>query len=137
MFVPLLASAQEAPRFGSSPNDATNAFCIEKVQFPTYTPLARNAALQGSIVVTLTVAVDGAVEKFDADARLNNERATGVLLAPVEYALRKSQFRRDCHGKQVTLVFEFRITGDASDRVQQETAFGYPIGSGTHRGLAI
>jgi hypothetical protein len=40
--------------------------------------------------------------------------------------LNKARFRAGCAGKQITLIFDFSITGDPSDRQQQEVAFGFP-----------
>ena len=111
----------------SEAHEITNSYCLENVRFPSYPPLARQARLQGTLVVTVSLGRDATVETVSAEAHLNNDRAKSVLLTPIEIVLKKSsQFRRDCGGKQVVLVYEFRLTGDPYDGQQQEIAFGYP-----------
>lgn len=117
----LLAVPTPAPA-----QDTSNAACFEKLRIPAYPLLARQAHLTGTLWVTVDLGSNGNVEKVSARSQLNNDRAQSVLLAPVESVLRKSQFRRGCAGKQITLVFEFGLYGDPYDGQQQEVAFGSP-----------
>jgi hypothetical protein len=107
-------------------NDNPNAACVEMLQLPAYPLLARQAGLAGTLTVTVNTGPDGKVQQLSARPNLNNDRAQSVLLIPVQKAIRSSQFRPDCTGKQVILVFEFRINGDPDDHQQQEMAFGFP-----------
>jgi hypothetical protein len=127
ILVPVCAQQRPPVNAEESPlRDGTNSQCVEKLQFPSYTPLARQARLQGTLIMTLSLGQDGTVAKVSAESHLNNDRPSGALLAPIERALQNSQFRRDCGAKQVILVFDFRISGDPYDGQQQEVAFGYP-----------
>jgi hypothetical protein len=106
--------------------DTFNATCVERLEIPAYPLLARQARLAGTLSVTVTLGSGARIENIAAKADLNNNGAQGVLLIPVQNAIRTAHFREDCAGKQVILVFDFRITGDPSDRQQQEVAFGFP-----------
>src|SRR5262249_37933893 len=104
-----------------------NAACVERLELPKYPLLARQARLVETLSVTIMLDGSAAVEKITAKADLNNNGAQGVLFIPVQNAiLHKAHFRQDCAGKEVILVFDFRITGDPSDAEQQEAAFGFP-----------
>jgi hypothetical protein len=117
----LLAVPTPAPA-----QDTSNTGCIEKLQIPAYPLLARQARLTGTLSVTVDLGTNGNIEKVSARSQLNNDRAQSVLLMPIESVLRKSRFRRECAGKQITLVFEFGLYGDPYDDQQQEVAFGSP-----------
>jgi hypothetical protein len=110
----------------TAPSDETNSTCAQRIQIPSYPPLARQARLAGTLSVTVKLGNNASVDEVSAQSHLNNDRAQAVLLIPIENALRKSQFRRDCAGKIVTLEYDFRLTGDPSDRQMQEVEFGYP-----------
>jgi hypothetical protein len=108
------------------PGDETNVACAQRVQIPSYPLLARQARLAGTLSVKVKLGANASVDEVSAQWHLNNDNAKAVLLAPIENALRKSQFRRDCAGKIVTLEYEFRISGDPNDRQTQEVEYGYP-----------
>ena len=120
----LPAFAQPIP--STSATDNTNMACVEHLQIPTYPPLARQARLAGTLVVTVELSADATVRNVTAESKLNNNGARIVLERPTEIYLRKSQFSKECAGKTVVLLFEFQINGDPNDRQQQEVAFGYP-----------
>jgi hypothetical protein len=128
----LSAQVQIESAKGSLPHaagkpDTSNIECVERIQVPTYPPLARQARLSGSVVATVTLAADGGVEQVTTSARVQaNQAARGILAKPVEDALRRSQFAEGCGKRSVVFVFEFLITGDSSDRQQQEVSYGYP-----------
>jgi hypothetical protein len=115
---------------GQSPereaSDNSNWACIEKLKLPVYPLLARQARLAGTLTVFVDIGADGTVERIGARSKLNNDRAQGVMFSPVEKTIRSSVFKRECTGKRVTIEYEFSINGDASDRDQQDVAFGSP-----------
>lgn len=124
--VVLVRATAQQPTATSAPQDATNILCVEKIQIPTYPPLARQARVAGTLSVKVKLGQNGIVSEVSAQSRLNNDRAQAILLTPIEKALRQAQFRTDCAGKVVILEFDFHIDGDPYDHQTQEVAFGYP-----------
>ena len=123
----LAVVAQPRDKATSGLTDTPNAACVERLELPSYPLLARQARLAGTLSVTIALDHSAAVDKITAKANLNNNGAQGVLFVPVQNAiLHKAHFRQNCAGKEVVLVFDFRITGDPSDAQQQEAAFGFP-----------
>jgi hypothetical protein len=122
-FAAVAQSDKPTPRI---PADTPNAACVERLEMPTYPLLARQARLAGTLSVTVTLGPGATVENITTKADLNNNTAQGVFFTPLKNTILKGRFREDCAGKQVTLIFEFRISGDPSDRQQQEAAFGFP-----------
>ncbi len=92
---------------------------------PEYSGIARQARIEGTLSANIKLGPAAEVKEVAAP-EVSARPQLKLLLPSVEYALRKSQFRRDCAGKELVLVFEFRITGDPYDGVQKEFAFGYP-----------
>ena len=100
--------------------DDSNMACVERLEMPTYPPLANAAKVTGQVVALVTLSADGI-------RTLETKSGTGKahpLLAPtIEKSMRASTFSKDCADKMVTVVFHF---------VQDErlplpqTAFGYP-----------
>jgi hypothetical protein len=122
----LQASAQQAQSNVPESAQDSNAACIERVQVPSYPPLARQAQVEGVLVVNVKLAPNATVKEVSAQSHLNVDRFAPILLEPIKKALRKSEFRRDCAGKSLVLVFEFRIEGDPSNGREQDVSFGYP-----------
>jgi hypothetical protein len=107
--------------------DADNVQCVVRLQMPTYPPLARQAQVQGTVETIVVLGADGALDRIDTTTHVPvNERVGRILSAPVEAALRKAQYRRECANKRIPLVFHFSITGDPNDRQQHEVEYGYP-----------
>src|SRR5579872_3101879 len=82
------AVSGQSPERGTS--DPSNWACIEKLKLPVYPLLARQARLAGTLTVFVDIGADGAVERIGARSKLNNDRAQGVMLAPVEKTIRSS-----------------------------------------------
>ena len=104
--------------------DTSNVSCIERLQLPSYPPLARMARIVGVVVVVVDLGEDAKVRQVVVDPRTPGGHP--ILFAPVEYALRRAQFNPGCIDTRVTLVFEFKLEGDPYDRNQQDLAFGFP-----------
>jgi outer membrane biosynthesis protein TonB len=88
--------------------------CIERLQMPRYPPLARQAAIQGSVKATVDLAPDASIQMKLVGHRL--------LSQAVETAVRASRFRPGCGGKSVSLIFNFEFDSDPAKIV----SFGYP-----------
>jgi len=90
--------------------DDTNASCIEKLQIPTYPPLARHARWR----IASQHLRSGTAIKNDNIRLCSGKLHRASVLAHV------------CGGKTVKLVFQFVLgDGEPSDRVQ-DVSFGLP-----------
>lgn len=106
----------------------TNIACVERLDIPTYPPLAKAARIAGALTTTVLVGSDASVEKIASEwdsQWASGSKADGIFLPTVEKSLRASTFAKSCAGKKVTLVFNFVL---AESLLPQETkfSFGYP-----------
>src|SRR4051794_6704594 len=81
-----------------------NMDCIDRLQMPTFPPLARKARVQGTINAAVVLSSQGTVQTI-------NTKGHPLFVPAVEAVIRAASFRSDCGGKTITLVFDFRLVG--------------------------
>lgn len=104
----------------------SNMACVERLPMPVYAPLAQQTRLEGTITASVMLSPRATVEKITTDFAAKTSKVTGALIRSVEDAVRGANFRANCGGKTVVLIFEFKIAGEPSDKPKQSDAFGYP-----------
>ena len=105
----LLLSLSQAAA-GQAPE--SNIACVERLEIPSYPPIAGWARISGTVIATVKLTADGSIESRN----LAVEPSSAKLLVPaVDGALSDSVFSKTCVGKSVTLVFNF-VQGDEFDR---------------------
>jgi len=101
----------------------TKIGCVERLEIPTYPPLAKQARIAG-FLTTLLLGPEASVGTITLDWS-SQSKQENIFLPVVEKSLRASTFSKSCAGKKVTLVFNFVMT--ENPRAQVTTSFfGYP-----------
>jgi hypothetical protein len=110
-----------------------NMRCVERLEMPTYPPLASQARIPAVMNVVVSIGANGAVEHIDmvlgseAGAPTKIQQSRIGLFAPVvEHSIRASLFAKDCSGKSVRLTFHFVLGEDLRPGVKQTVSFGFP-----------
>lgn len=103
----------------------TNIACVERLEIPTYPPLAKAARIAGALTASLTVGLDGSAQGVTLTTE-SGTRPHPILRPSVEKSVGASSFARACAGKTVTLVFHFELGEKLTDSLQPITSFGYP-----------
>ncbi|MCM3878838.1 MAG: hypothetical protein ND807_01905 [Vicinamibacterales bacterium] len=117
LFLPALLAALASASCTRStvPPKAQGMACIERLTIPAYPPIASAArvALEG-LTVSLRLAPDASVQSisFDAASDPASMRKRKLFEGSVESALRASVFRKDCGDQVVTIVIDFRLSGE-------------------------
>ncbi len=126
--MPLLWAQNREQSASARPStlDVANAQCVVRMPIAPYPALARQALLTGSVEAVVSLGRSGAFQNVKTYAHVKNSSAAGRLLAePVEAALTKTRFKRDCEYRRLLFVFEFALTGNPND-VQPEFEYGFP-----------
>lgn len=118
----LLAIAISATAMAQDVNSA-NMNCIKRLEMPAYPALAKSAQITGS--VTASMALDAEAKGQKAETSFAG-RSLAMFDASINLALKKSDFRKDCAGKTVRIVFHFEIAGRPADDPKVTIAYGYP-----------
>lgn len=81
--------------------------CFENLVLPSYPPLARQARIEGTVLVEFVANRNGDAEdiKFTKGHRL--------LQAAVERSIKTTKLLNRCVARKIRLEFEFRVTGTA------------------------
>jgi hypothetical protein len=103
--------------------DSTNASCIKRLETPAYTALAKSAQVTGSVTATVILDAEARTQKVETAFE---SRSLALFDASLNVALKKSDFRKDCAGKTVRIVFHFGIAGRPADDPKVTVAYGYP-----------
>jgi hypothetical protein len=106
----------------------TNIACLERLEIPTYPPLAKQARIAGALTVAIQLGPDSSVGNVSSEWSpqwASVAKMAGIFVPVVEKSLRESKFAKSCSGKKVTLVFNFVL---AESLLPQEIkfSFGYP-----------
>ena len=102
----------------------TNMACVERLEIPTYPPLAKQARIAGVLTASVRVGADGSIGNISS--QFVPESTKSVMFASaVEESLRASMFAKSCAGKQVRLVFNF-VIAEPGASTQVNSSFGYP-----------
>ena|SRR5258706_3987601 len=104
----------------------SNIACVERLPMPAYSPLARQARIEGTVTASVLLSPQAAVELITTDYESRKSSVTGALIHSVQDAIREAAFHRNCAGKTIVLVFDFKIAGPSSDNPKQSDSFGYP-----------
>ena len=92
--------------------------CFERLEMPTYPPLARRARITQVVSLTIILGDGGTVSRVEGPA---SNVFSKLFKNASEEAVRKSQFRAACTGLAATVVFHFELKDEESSY-----AFGYP-----------
>jgi hypothetical protein len=104
-----------------NPNgDDSNIICVERLQMPTYVPLAKMARIEGTVTAMVSLSPNGLVQQ------VGTGKAHPLLAPSVKEAIRQAMFRSNCGGRTVVLIFHFNIRGEPSDYPKQSVSFGFP-----------
>ena len=78
--------------------------CVERWELPSYSRLAREVRVEGTVLVTFTVGSDGSPEQIVVDS-------PNPVLWPSLFSdkLASSRFQQDCVGRRFTLTFKFTL----------------------------
>jgi hypothetical protein len=105
----------------------TNIGCVERLQMPTYPPLARQAQVEATITASVLLSPKPTVQQqVTTQFKSKTQRSAAILMPTVEKAIQEAAFRSDCTGKTVVLIFDFKVTGPPSGNPKQSVSFGYP-----------
>ena len=104
----------------------TNISCVERLQPPQYPVLAVQSRIEGTVGASVLLTPQGSIHEVKTEFISKTPTVTGALIQSVEQAVRGATFRQYCGGKTVTLVFDFKISGQPSENPKQSVAFGYP-----------
>jgi outer membrane biosynthesis protein TonB len=102
----------------------TNIACVERLDIPTYPPLAKQARISGVLTGVVLLGADGSVAKISSEWAPASKKE-GMFASAVEESIRASAFAKSCAGKQVKLVFNF-VLSEAGTSTQIKFSFGYP-----------
>jgi hypothetical protein len=108
LLVPCSLAAQDAP------SSAAGLTCIERLEMPQFPRIAQALRVRPDIEASLILKVDGSVET----TRLSSSAPASVvkLFEPeINRAIRSSRFSANCTTRVVTVVFQFRLTGNVDD----------------------
>ena len=103
-----------------------NIACVERIPMPAYPILARQSQIEGTISASVVLSPQASVQLITTEFASKTPKVTGVLIRTVEAAIREAVFRAACGGKTLSLIFDFKISGHASDNPKQSAAYGYP-----------
>jgi hypothetical protein len=107
----------------------TNISCVERLEIPTYPPLAKQASIAGALTATVLLTNDASVGRISSEwtpQYAPAAKAGATIVTPVvEKSLRASTFVKSCAGKTVTLVFNFVFAESLQPR-EIRFSFGYP-----------
>ncbi len=103
-----------------------NMACIERLEVPTYPPLAGAARISGVVIPTVLLGDGGSVASISFTA--DNGKPHPILVHAAEKSLRNSTFARTCAGQQVKVVFNFKLEGGPVSRGRwiPSVSFIYP-----------
>jgi hypothetical protein len=99
----------------TSPADS-NVACVGRLNIPAYPALASAARIEGTITATIRLSS----HEVSVAAGPN---AGPILSSAVERAIGESEFRTNCIGKTVTLIFEFKLGTDEKHFFQPPNKF--------------
>lgn len=88
----------------ASGENATDG-CLIELFIPKFPPLARQARIDSSAVITLTVGTGGRAENIEMG------QLHGVFRREVDASLKRSRFDSRCNGKKVQFSFSFKVEG--------------------------
>jgi hypothetical protein len=122
----LLATLQVAACAQTSGDSDSNTGCIERLQLPEYPALAKQARIQGTITVSISISSPATSSRVETVYSGPFLRTKGILSQPVEEAIRRAEFRQGCAGKVVALILHFELIDDPRTRPIQSVSFGGP-----------
>jgi hypothetical protein len=109
----------------------TNIVCVERLEIPTYPPLAKQARIAGVLTASVRLGADGSIGEILSRFTPTSEKE-GMFVSVVEESLRASAFAKSCAGKKVGLIFNFVLT-EAKASTQLKFSFSYPNQFGLKR----
>jgi len=104
----------------------SGAACIERLQIPDYPPLAKQAAISGTLTTSVLLSTLATVQSISTDAKMARGAGAPILITPVETAVRRATFRPNCGGQTVVMIFHFEFGEAVSYTPKQSVMFGYP-----------
>lgn len=126
-FAVLLFLLAGIPARGQNPFEPdTHIDCVERLRIPDFPAEARQGGAEGTITATVTLSSRASVQLIATEFQTKKPKTIGILIPPVEDAIRQAAFRPRCAGKTIELVFDFALAGSASELPAQTVYFGYP-----------
>jgi hypothetical protein len=104
----------------------TRVACVERLQMPGYSTLARQVRAEGTITASVSLTTRASIQEINTEFKSKTQRVVGLLIPLVEKAIMDATFRPTCAGETVVLIFDFKIAGQPSYNPRQSAAFGYP-----------
>jgi hypothetical protein len=97
--------------------------CFENLAAPEFPKAALQNHVDGSVWTTTHVNAQGGVEKIDTEVVSAWGDGQKLLTPPVEKAIRAAKIKPVCAGKTVSVVFRYRLYGEATanPKVTSET----------------
>ena len=127
IFVAPLSSSIPGQTVEAAQQTDSNLMCIERMELPSYPPLAQSARISGTVKVEVLLSPAGSVQ--DVNVRADPQRSTagkGILEGAVANSIRLADFDRNCGGKHVRVEFVFELAGTSMGRPKQSVSFGSP-----------
>ena len=111
----------------ASAQDSSNLICVEKMELPSYPPIAQQARLSGTITVKILLSATGSAQDVNVQADPKASGTAKDLLGPVvANVIRRAAFDPNCGGKTVSIVFVFELAGTSMGPAKQTAGFGSP-----------
>jgi TonB family protein len=104
------------------PQSDSGAACIERLEIPTYPPLASRARIHGTVTTFVLLSSEGSMQSIKTKVKPDDATRAPIFVRPVEAAVRQATFRPACGGQTVVIVFHFEL----GEKLKQSVMFGYP-----------
>jgi len=104
--------------------DSSNMMCVQRLQIPSYPPIAQAARSSIAVSAAIKLANDGTVQTVVLEGTANSSpQKEGLFRATIEQTIRASAFDPACANKMVRVSYVFKM-----DAARDVTAswFGYP-----------
>ena len=91
--------------------DTSNISCAALLKMPLYPEVARQAMSTATVAAVITLGSAGMVEKLDVEtiSGTKSSLTKSVFFPEIEKAVNASRFEATCAGKNVRVVFAFRM----------------------------
>ena len=97
------------------PADGPNIDCVERLEVPTYPPIAESARISAIVTTAIVLGPQGTLNSIAIDGVMpasagRPARPIPLFNTSVDRAIRSSKFSSACGGKTVRVIFNFRLS---------------------------